>query len=107
MLGNFLVSLRFMAAGIAVAVQVVGTAALPLYPPDGIPYYLKDGSVPPELLKMLPQPATPHDAVRAVAANVSGGADIIKLFTGSWVARDHVLPMPAEVAIAAATEAHR
>ena len=24
------------------------TAGLPLYPPDGIPFYLKDGSVPPE-----------------------------------------------------------
>src|SRR5207248_11777826 len=69
------------------------TAGSPLYPPDGIPFYLKDGSVPPELLKLLPQPATPADAVRVVAADVDGGADIIKLFTASWVARGRVLPM--------------
>jgi imidazolonepropionase-like amidohydrolase len=83
------------------------TAGSPLYPPNGIPFYLKDGSIPPELLTLLPQPATPAEAVRAVAADVDGGADIIKLFTGSWVAHDRVLPMPIDVAAAAAAEAHR
>lgn len=32
------------------------TAGMPLYPPDGVPYYLKDGSIPPDLLRRLPQP---------------------------------------------------
>ena len=32
------------------------TAGLPLYPPDGIPFYLKDGSIPDDLLRQLPQP---------------------------------------------------
>src|SRR5437764_10013114 len=80
------------------------TAGSPLYPPDGVPFYLKDGSVPPDLLELLPQPATTAEAVRAVAANIDGGADIVKLFTGSWVARGRVLPMPVDVATAAAAE---
>ena len=83
------------------------TAGSPLYPPAGVPFYLKDGSVPPDLLELLPQPATPTEAVRVVAATADGGADIIKLFTGSWVARGRVLPMPVEIATAAAAEAHR
>ena len=83
------------------------TAGVPLYPPNGIPYYLKDGSIPPELMKLMPQPATPAEAVSAVDRNIDGGADIIKLFTGSWVARGRVLPMPADVAAAAVREAHR
>lgn len=83
------------------------TAGVPLYPPNGIPYYLKDGSIPPELMKLMPQPATPAEAVSAVDQNIDGGADLIKLFTGSWVARGRVLPMPADVAAAAVREAHR
>lgn len=83
------------------------TAGLPLYPPDGIPFYLKDGSVPPEVLKRLPQPSTARESQAAVAANIAGGADIIKLFSGSWVERGRVLPMPAPLAAAAAQEAHR
>jgi imidazolonepropionase-like amidohydrolase len=83
------------------------TAGSPLFPPDGIPFYLKDGSVPPELLKLLPQPSTAAEAARVVDADVDGGADIIKLFTGSWVAHGRVLPMPVDVAAAAAAEAHR
>ena len=42
--------------------EVIGprilTAGVPLYPPNGIPYYVKDGA-PPGLLKLLPQPTTP------------------------------------------------
>src|SRR5439155_11297868 len=82
------------------------TAGLALYPPDGIPYYLKD-AVPPELLKLLPQPATAAQATATVRANLDAGADIVKLFTGSWVSRQQVVPMPAAVASAAVSEAHR
>jgi imidazolonepropionase-like amidohydrolase len=91
--------------------QVAGprifTAGLPLYPPDGIPYYLKDGSIPPDLLRLLPQPSTPQEVVSVVDANADGGADIIKLFTGSWVTNQRVLPMPVDLATAAVKEAHR
>jgi len=82
------------------------TAGLALYPPDGIPYYVKD-EVPPDLLKLLPQPSTPQQAIARVGDNLDGGADLIKLFTGSWVERGRVLPMPVDVASAAVAESHR
>lgn len=83
------------------------TAGLPLYPPNGIPYYLKDGSIPSDLLPLLPQPSTPKEVVSVVDANADGGADIIKLFTGSWVTNQRVLPMPVDLATVAVKEAHR
>jgi imidazolonepropionase-like amidohydrolase len=82
------------------------TAGLALYPHDGIPYYLKS-AVPPDLLKLLPQPSTPLEAGDIVKRNIDGGADIIKLFTGSNVTPERVLPMADEVAAAAVAEAHR
>jgi imidazolonepropionase-like amidohydrolase len=82
------------------------SAGGPLYPPDGVPYYLRD-RVPPEILKFFAQPATPEAAVKVVDNNLDGGAEIIKLFTGSWVERGKVKPMPVDVASAAVAEAHR
>jgi imidazolonepropionase-like amidohydrolase len=82
------------------------TAGLPLYPPAGIPYYVKD-VVPAELIRLMPQPETAAEAAGAVRANLDGGADIIKLFTGSWVTPRQVLPMSAATASAAVAEAHR
>jgi len=82
------------------------TAGTPLYPPDGIPYYVKS-SLPPDILKLLPQPATPADAAKQVDEHIAQGADVIKLFTGSWVARGQVVTMPPEVAKAAVDEAHK
>jgi imidazolonepropionase-like amidohydrolase len=82
------------------------SAGGPLYPPEGVPYYLRD-RVPPEILKFFAQPATPEAAVKVVDNNLDGGAEIIKLFTGSWVGRGKVKPMPVDVAIAAVAEAHR
>jgi imidazolonepropionase-like amidohydrolase len=81
------------------------TAGGPLYPPNGIPYYLHD--LPPSILEMMAQPASAAEAVRAVDDDLAGGADIIKLFTGSWIARGKVKPMPVDVAIAAVEEAHK
>jgi imidazolonepropionase-like amidohydrolase len=82
------------------------TAGLALYPPEGVPYYVKD-AVPGELLKRLPQPSTPREAARIVRRHIDEGADIIKLFTGSNVSPARVLPMPDTVAAAAVGEAHR
>jgi imidazolonepropionase-like amidohydrolase len=84
------------------------TAGLALYPPNGVPYYVKD-SVPPALLKLLPQPATPAAAAEIVRMSAEGGANLVKLFTGSVVRREPggVRPMPADVASAAVVEAHR
>jgi len=85
------------------------TAGSPLYPKDGIPYYVID-TVPPDIVKMLAQPATPEEAARAVDDAVAQGADIIKLFVVSWVRRDGKhgpLPMSLGIVQAAVAEAHR
>ena len=55
---------------------------------------------------LMPQPATPDAARRIVRRNIASGADITKLFTGSWVQRGHVLPMPLDIAKAAVDESH-
>lgn len=81
------------------------TAGSPLYPVNGIPYYVKD-SLPPAMVALLATPKTPFEAASVVRERLAGGADIIKLFTGSWIKRGEVLPMPVDIATAAATEAH-
>ena len=40
-------------------------------------------------------------------SNLREGADIIKLFTGSWVSREKILPMPESIATAAVRAAHQ
>ena len=85
------------------------TAGLPLYPQNGIPYYVLEQE-PAELVKLLPQPSTPEEAVRVVDQDIAQGADIIKLFVVSWVTRNgkHVpLPMRLDIVKAAVDEAHR
>jgi len=99
------VAIRKRIASGEVAGPRILTAGVPLYPPDGIPYYLDD--LPPEIRKIIPQPATPAAAVGSVDDDLAGGADIIKLFTGSWIARGKVKPMPVDVATAAVEEAHK
>lgn len=82
-------------------------AMSPLYPPDGVPYYVRD-ALPPELLPLLSQPSTPAEAAAIVRANLAGDGDVVKLFTGSWVERGGpAKPMPVEIATAAVEEAHR
>jgi imidazolonepropionase-like amidohydrolase len=82
------------------------TAGLPVYPPDGIPFYVKEG-LPPGLVKQMTPPNTASEAVAAVGQNIRGGADIVKLFTGSWIAPGKVLPMPLDIASACVEAAHR
>ncbi len=90
--------------------QVLGprifTAGLPLYPPHGIPYYLKD--LPPQLYASLPQPATAREAAVDVQKNIAAGANVLKLFTGSYLAPDpnRIKPMPLGIARAAVSVAH-
>jgi len=81
------------------------TAGTPLYPPHAIPFYLSD--LPANIRAQLPQPETPAEAIAAVQRNIASGSDIVKLFTGSYVARGHVVPMPPDVASAAANEGHK
>ncbi len=82
------------------------TAGAALYPPNGVPYYVRE-AVPAEVLKLLPTPATVDEATTLVRRQTTGGADIVKLFVGSWVSRGKVLPMPQDIASAATAEAHR
>jgi imidazolonepropionase-like amidohydrolase len=83
----------------------VYTAGSAQYPPHGIPFYLK-GTTPWFILKLMPQPATPEEATRDEERNITEGADVLKLFTGSWVAHGKVLPMPEANARAAVEVAH-
>ena len=77
----------------------------PLYPPNGIPFYIKE-TAPLWMQALMPQPGTPDAARRTVRRNLASGADLTKLFTGSWVQRGHVLPMPLNIAQAAVEESH-
>ena len=81
------------------------TAGTALYPPHGAPFYLRE-AMPRWMVMMLPQPTTPQEATGIVHRNLASGADLTKLFTGSWVQRGHVLPMPVNIAKAAVTESH-
>jgi imidazolonepropionase-like amidohydrolase len=81
------------------------TAGWALYPPDGIPSYLRD--LPPEVLKRLPQPTTAEEAVSVVRRNFSGGADLTKLFVLTPQADGSAKAMPLEVARAAVAETHK
>ncbi len=81
------------------------TAGTALYPPHGVPFYIRE-TAPGWMVRMLPQPGTPAEAQRIVRDNLNSGADVTKLFTGSWVARGHVLPMPLDIARAAVTTSH-
>jgi imidazolonepropionase-like amidohydrolase len=93
--------------------EVVGprilTAGEPLYPAGGTPFYVKD-SLPPATIAFMEsnlEPATPTAAVAVVQHDIAGGADVIKLFTGSLISPTDVKPMPPDVAAAAVDEAHR
>ena len=81
------------------------TAGPSVFPPKGIPYYLRD-SLPFWLRCFVPQPSTPTAAQRITERNIARGADLLKLFTGSYVARGKVTTMPGPIARAAADVAH-
>ena len=81
------------------------TAGTGLYPPHGLPFYLKE-TLPRWIQMLMPQPETPDEATSVVRRNLASGADVTKLFTGSWIKRGTVLPMPVNIARAAVTESH-
>jgi len=80
------------------------TAGAGLFPPHALPYYVKD--MPPEVLAQLPQPNNPAEAIAAVEKNIAAGSDIVKLFTGSIVGPNHIVPMPLDIATAAVNTGH-
>jgi imidazolonepropionase-like amidohydrolase len=81
------------------------TAGPSVFPPRGIPYYLRD-TLPFWLRGFVPQPSTARAAARITERNIARGADLLKLFTGSYVARGKVATMPEPIARAAAAVAH-
>ena len=76
-----------------------------VFPPNGIPYYVRD-EIPFWLRGWVPQPSTPAAGVRYIEKNIARGADLVKLFTGSYVARGRVTTMPEAIARAAVNAAH-
>ena len=81
------------------------TAGLPLFPHDGLPYYLKDRS--PAFLARLPQPDSVEAALATVRQNLDAGTDATKLFLATPQGRGIVKRMPDDIAAAAAAETHR
>jgi imidazolonepropionase-like amidohydrolase len=81
------------------------TAGAGQYPPDGIPYYLRE-SLPRFIQLFLPQPRSPAEAARDEERNIAQGADVLKLFTGSYAQRGKVVAMPEANAAAAVAVAH-
>jgi len=82
--------------------RIIATQAS-LFPPDGVPIYLRDllSSWTPD------QPETPDAAVSIVRRGGGESQDILKLFTGSLVTYENIKPMPVDTARAAVAEAHR
>ena len=80
------------------------TAGLPLYPPDGIPSYIRH--LPPELLAKLHQPRNAAEARADVRANLANGADGTKLFLHTSPDRNSARFMSPEVIRAAVEETH-
>lgn len=81
------------------------TAGIPLFPAHALPYYV--AGLPADLKAKLGQPETTTEATALVNKNRAAGADIVKLFTGSIVAPNHITPMRAEIARAAVEDAHK
>lgn len=81
------------------------TSGPAVYPPHGVPFYVRQSS-PKWMMPLMSEPATPNAARRFVHQNLNSGADLTKLFTGSWVERGRVLPMPLAIARAAVDESH-
>ena len=80
------------------------TAGAPLYPENGIPFYLRD--LPPDFLAQLPQPASVEAAVAIVRANLERGADATKLFVATPQGNRQIAYMRLDIARAAADETH-
>ena len=78
------------------SIRTAGTGFVPV---GGSPYYI--------LPARLPELTSPDATAAAVNDNLDRGADVIKLFTGSWARRDLIVVMPADLVRAATDAAHR
>ena len=80
------------------------TVGNPLYPPDGVPYYIRD--LPLGEIAKTHQPRNAAEARTDVRQNLAAGADATKLFLHTSPDRKSPRFMSIEVARAAAEEAH-
>lgn len=80
------------------------TAGWPLYPRDGIPFYLRD--LPKQVLDQLQQPADAAEARADVRKNLDAGADGTKLFVHTSPDGKSPRFMSLEIARAAVDETH-
>jgi imidazolonepropionase-like amidohydrolase len=81
------------------------TAGAAIYPENGVPFYVRE-TAPRFIQWLLPQPATPEAAVQDVRRDIGAGTDVLKLFTGAYVARGKIKPMRVDIATAAVETAH-
>ena len=82
----------------------IQTAGWPLYPPDGIPFYISH--LPKQLLDQLHQPKDAAEARADVRANLGAGADGTKIFMVTSPGRDVLKALSPEIAQAVVEETH-
>jgi imidazolonepropionase-like amidohydrolase len=75
------------------------TAGAGFVPEGGSPYYI--------LPARLPELRDAAQTAALVNGELNGGADLVKLFTGSWARRDAIVVMPVDLVRAATEAAHR
>ena len=75
------------------------TAGSGFAPEGGSPYYI--------LPLRLPELRDEAQTTALVNGELDGGADLVKLFTGSWAQRDAIVVMPVDIVRAATGAAHR
>ncbi len=75
------------------------TAGAGFVPVGGSPYYL--------LPARLPELTDPDRTAALVNGELDRGADVVKLFTGSWARRDLIVVMPVDLVRVATDVAHR
>jgi imidazolonepropionase-like amidohydrolase len=75
------------------------TAGTGFVPEGGSPYYI--------LPARLPELRDGAQTAALVNRELDGGADLVKLFTGSWARRDAIVVMPVDLVRAATGAAHR
>ena len=81
------------------------TATTALHPHRGLPFYTR-AAVPRHLWWAIPTPRTPGRAAAVVRRQTRRGADVTKLFTGSYITPQRVKPMRTDIATAAVRVAH-
>ncbi len=77
----------------------IRTAGSGFAPVGGSPYYIWPAR--------LPELTNPDATAAAVNGLLDRGADVVKLFTGSWARRDLIVVMPVDLVRAATDAAHR